>query len=230
MRLNDLTWTEVADYLKRDSRLIIPAATCEQHGKHLPLDTDTLVTDYVADYLSDRTGILVAPTINYGVNLPCDRYYAGTASLSEEDLRRLILAIVEWWELQGFNEFFVLSAHGDPFHLRALGETGKPNIRLLDLYDMDLEDVLARQAGCGHACEVETSVMLHLFPEKVRRDCVEDFETPFEVFKDYLEHAKTDPIDGSPGCQGFPSEAASSKGAEIVERMKAKAFRWITEG
>lgn len=209
--------------------MVVPAGTCEQHSRHLPLSTDTIVTEYIADYLSDETGIIVAPTVNYGVNLPCDRFYAGTSSLSEPTLRDTLVSIIGGWEIQGFEEFFVLSAHGDPFHLRALGETGKPSIHLLDLYDMDLEDVLAKQSGCGHACEVETSVMLYLFPEKVRDDLAEDFETPFEVFKDYLHHVRTDPIDGSPGCQGYPSEATRQKGEIIVARMKARALKWITE-
>jgi creatinine amidohydrolase len=193
------------------------------------LSTDTVVTEYVADYLSGETGVAVAATIQYGVNLPCDRFYAGTSSLSEATLRETLLSIVEWWELQGFEEFFVLSAHGDPFHLRALGETGRPNIRLLDLYDMDLEDMLARQSGCGHACEVETSVMLYLFPNRVRLELIEDFQTPFEVFDDYLHHRKTDAIEGSPGCQGYPSEATREKGKAIVERMRARALKWLIE-
>ena len=193
------------------------------------MSTDTVVTEYIADYLSGETGVAVAPTIQYGVNLPCDRFYAGTSSLSQATLRETLLSIVEWWELQGFEEFFVLSAHGDPFHLRALGETGRPNIRLLDLYDMDLEDMLARQSGCGHACEVETSVMLYLFPDRVRPELIEDFQTPFEVFGDYLHHRKTDAIEGSPGCQGHPSEATREKGEAIVERMKARALKWLIE-
>jgi creatinine amidohydrolase len=229
LRLDRLTWPEVAEHLKRDRRLIIPAGTCEQHSKHLPLNTDTLVTEHIADYLSGETGALVAPTINYGVNLPCDSCYAGTSSLAEADLRKVLLSLTEWWEGQGFEQFYVVSAHGDPFHLRALGETGRASIYLMDLYDLDLEDMLDGQSGCGHACEVETSVMMHLFPETVRAGLIEDFETPFEEFKAYLHHLRSDPIEGSPGCQGYPSMASAAKGAAVVSRMKARALRWITE-
>lgn len=229
MKLDRLTWPEVADYLKRDRRLIIPAGTCEQHSKHLPLNTDTLVAEHVADYLSGETGVLVAPTINYGVNLPCDSCYAGTSSVAEADLRKTLLSLVDWWEGQGFEQFFVVSAHGDPFHLRALGESGRASIRLLDLYDLDLEDMLDRQAGCGHACEVETSVMMHLFPDAVRAGLVQDFETLFEEFKAYLQHQRSDAIPGSPGCQGYPSMASAAKGAEVISRIRARALRWMTE-
>ena len=44
MRLLDLSWPEVAEHPKRDHRMIIPAATCEQHSEHLPLIADTVVT------------------------------------------------------------------------------------------------------------------------------------------------------------------------------------------
>lgn len=69
MKLEELTWKEVEEYLKTDKRLIVPIGTCEQHGLHLPLNTDTLVADKLAEYLSQETGILVSPTLNYGINL-----------------------------------------------------------------------------------------------------------------------------------------------------------------
>jgi creatinine amidohydrolase len=62
VKLEDLTWKEVAEYLKSNRRLIVPIGTCEQHGPHLPLNTDTLVNEKLAEYLSEKTGILVGPT------------------------------------------------------------------------------------------------------------------------------------------------------------------------
>lgn len=96
MRLDKLTWLEVKQYLKHNKSMIIPAGTCEQHSKHLPLNTDTLITECVSDFLSEETGIVIAPTINYGINLPCDRYYSGTNSLTEPILQKLLSSIIEW--------------------------------------------------------------------------------------------------------------------------------------
>jgi creatinine amidohydrolase len=179
MKLEEFTWKEVAERLKAERRLIVPIGTCEQHGPHLPLNTDTLVTEKIADYLSEKTGILVAPALPYGVNLPCDRVYAGTCSSTKELLRDFVRSILDWWKAQGFEWFFLLSAHGDPHHIEALETIDPTSVNVLELYDFDMTAVLEKQQGPKHACEAETSVMLHLYPEKVRRAEMQDFEIPF---------------------------------------------------
>lgn len=228
MFLNDLTWEEVSAYLKEKDGLIIPVGICEQHSKHLPIGTDTLIAEYICNYLSEKTKMLVAPTLNYGVGLPCDRFYPGSSSIQYEDLRNTISSLISWWKLQGFKNFFLISAHGDPFHLRALCEiTYDDRVFVLEVYNINMDGILEKQKTAKHAGEAETSVMLYLFPEKVRKERLEDFETPFEEFKDYLNHLRDDPIPNSPGCQGYPTFATKEKGRKIVEIMKKNALSWI---
>jgi len=227
MFLADLTWNEVSVYLKEKNVLIVPIGMCEQHSKHLPLNTDILVAEYIANYLSEKNKLLIAPTINYGVGLPCDRFYPGSSSIQYEDLRNVISSLISWWKLQGFKNFFLISAHGDPFHLRALHEVREDRVFILEVYDINLDGILNKQKTAKHAGEVETSVMLYLFPEKVRKGEIEDFETPFEEFKDYLNHLKDEPIPNSPGCQGYPIFATKEKGKRIVKIMKENALSWI---
>jgi creatinine amidohydrolase len=64
MYLSNLTWEEVSHYLKEKDSLIFPIGISEQHSKHLPLNTDTLVAEYIAVFLSEQTGILIAPTLH----------------------------------------------------------------------------------------------------------------------------------------------------------------------
>jgi len=227
MLLADLRWDEVSVYLKEKDGLIIPIGMCEQHSKHLPLNTDTLVAEYICNYLSEKTKMLVAPTFNYGVGLPCDRFYPGSSSIQYEDLRNTISSLISWWKLQGFKKFFLISAHGDPFHLKALRETGYDRVFVLEVYDINLDGILEKQKTAKHAGEAETSAMLYLFPEKVIKGKIEDFETPFEEFKDYLNHLRDEPILNSPGCQGYPTFATKEKGGKIVEIMKENALSWI---
>ncbi len=229
MRLGDLTWREVAEYLRSNRHLIVPVGTCEQHGPHLPLNTDTLVADQLAEYLSEETGILVAPTLNYGVNLPCDQGYAGTCSTTAELLTGFLASILEWWKGQGFERFFVCTAHGDPYHIQALEGIDPGTVRVLELFDFDTAGILERQPGARHAGEAETSLMMHLCPEKVQRAEMQDFETPFEEFRSYLWHEKTEAIEGSPGNQGYPSWASAEKGRELWSRMKEHALAWLLE-
>jgi len=227
MRLAELTWKEVAEHLKKNKQLLVPIGTCEQHGPHLPLNTDILVAEKVAEFLSAETGILVAPTLNYGVNLPCDRGYAGTCSTTRELLRGFLGSILAWWKEQGFARFYLLSAHGDPHHIDALETIDPASVSALELYDFDMTAVLEKQQGPKHACEAETSVMLHLYAEKVRRSEMRDFEIPFEEFQPYLRHEKTEAIAGSPGNQGYPTYASAEKGEKIFALMKQQALAWM---
>ncbi|MFC1705794.1 creatininase family protein [Planctomycetota bacterium] len=227
MRLNRLTWPECRDAVARETRLIVPVGTCEQHGKHLPLDTDTRIVEHVAEWLSEETGVLVAPTVSYGVNLPCDRFFSGTASVTPEALTAYAGSLLSWWRLQGFTAFALLSAHGDPVHLDCLRACGSDDVHLLEVWDVEIADLLEAQTACGHACEAETSVMLHLYPEVVRTAAIEDFQSPWEEFKPYLLHQKTEPLQGSPGNQGFPSRATTEKGAAILRRMQTRALDWL---
>ncbi len=228
MHLSDLTWQEVSDYLEARDALILPVGICEQHSRHLPLSTDTVVAEYIAEFLSEKTGFLVAPTFNYGVGLPCDKVFPGSTTIGWQDMRACLTAIFDWWNSQGFKKIFVITAHGDPFHLKALRETGHEGVFVLDLYDIDLTDILEKQKTVKHACEAETSVMLYLFPESVRLEKIEDFETPDDLMKQYLSHSREDAVPGSPGCQGYPSSATKQKGKRIVELMKRHALAWIT--
>lgn len=222
MRLADKTYEEVREYLKINRNLIIPVGTCEQHGPHLPLDNDILCAEYLAEELSKATGCLVAPTINYGVNLPCDKSFAGTTSISKETLRRLVTEIIDWWQSQGFEQFFILGFHGDPFHIEALSDISE-NVHLIEPYEIDYTDILDKQATMRHACEAETSVALYLYPEKVRINAMKEKDIVFVDFREYLFHEKSDSPDGYIGCLGYPKSATADKGKIIVERMIEKA-------
>ena len=229
MRLYDLTWPEVEAYLESNHHLILPVGTCEQHGLHLPLDTDTIIANRIADVLSEEAGILVGPTLNYGVNLPCDQTYAGTCSTTGELLGRFVASILAWWKGQGFRRFFVLSAHGDSHHVEALEAADPAAVRVLELYDFAIPAILERQQGAKHAGEVETSVRMYLYPDRVRVEAIEDFETPFEQFEPYLLHQVQEPIAGSPGCQGYPSCATAEKGEVLYGLMLDHALRWLAQ-
>jgi creatinine amidohydrolase len=230
VKLAELTWKEIAKRLESERRLIVPIGTCEQHGPHLPLNTDTLVAETIAGYLSGKTEVLVAPTIHYGVNLPCDRGFAGTCSTTRELLRDLLRSILEWWKAQGFERFLLLTAHGDPHHVEALRTIDPAAVRVLDLYDFGMKGILEKQKGGKHACEAETSLMLHLFPEKVRNYEIRDFDMPFEEFKPYLMHEKTEAIAGAPGHMGYPSFASAEKGRKLYVLMKRNALAWLERG
>lgn len=222
MKLFDKTYEEVREYLNTNKNLIIPVGTCEQHGAHLPLNNDILCAEYFAEELSKSTGCLVAPTINYGVNLPCDRSFTGTTSVSKDTLKNMVTEIIEWWENQGFQKFFIITFHGDPFHIEALSGISE-QVYLIEPYEIEYTNILDMQTTMRHACEAETSIALYLYPEKVRTMAIKESDIVFDDFREYLFHENPGKPDGYVGCLGYPKSATANKGKLLVERM----IKWV---
>jgi len=219
MLIADMTWHEVEKYISEvNDNLIIPVGTCEQHGYHLPLGNDIFIAEYMANILSDKTNALVAPAINYGVNLPCDIHLTGTTTIKPETLRDIIVSITDWWRQKGFKHFLMLTYHGDPFHIQAM-EKISDDIKLYDISDIDYTDILEKQSSIRHACEAETSAALALYPEKVKMDQVREHDIQFDDFKKYLFHEESSLPEGYVGNLGYPSCATRDKGRKIINRM-----------
>jgi len=215
----DMTWNEVEKCIvKVNDNLIIPVGTCEQHGYHLPLGNDIFIVEYIANILSEKTNALVAPTINYGVNLPCDMHLAGTTSIRPETLTEIIVSITDWWRQQGIKHFLLLTYHGDPFHIKAMGKISD-DIKLYDISEIEYSDILEKQSSIRHACEAETSVSLFLFPEKVKMQSVREHDIQPADFKEYLYHQKSNLPPDYVGNLGYPSAATKEKGNRITNRM-----------
>lgn len=219
MLMIDMTWKEVEKYISEvNDNLIIPVGTCEQHGYHLPLGNDIFIVEYMANVLSEKTNALVAPTLNYGVNLPCDVHLAGTTSIKPETLQEIIVSITDWWRQQGFKHFLLLTYHGDPFHIQAMDKISN-NIKLYDISEIEYSDILEKQSSIRHACEAETSVALFLYPQKVKMESVREHDIKFDDFEKYLLHEVNDLPEGYVGNLGYPSFAAKEKGSKIISRM-----------
>jgi len=228
--LADLSWPEVAEHLKRDSRLIVPVGSCEQHGQHLPLGTDSLMAERLAFDLSAEFGVLVAPTLNYGVNVDTEQDYAGTGSLRRKTLHRMLNDLLAAWEHHGFDEFVLISANFHDPHLDALTSvvTEHARVRVVDLQSVRIGHILERQRGPEHAGEAETSVMLYLAPDLVREDEIEDFHLDPKQFRRYLRGRMPRPPTGCTGAIGHPSAASAEKGEQIyryvLDKIRTKIF------
>ncbi len=110
MRIEDLNWMDVEEYLKHDDRLMLVVGACEQHG-YLSLLSDVKIPLALADAASKQTGVLVAPPINYGAS-PYFLTYPGTFSLRLSTLMDTVEGIVRSAYGQGFKRILVLNGHG----------------------------------------------------------------------------------------------------------------------
>ncbi len=118
MRLEELNWMDVENYLKHDDRVMLVLGACEQHG-YLSLLSDVRIPLALADSASQRTGVLVAPPVNFGVS-PYFLTYPGTISLRVSTFLDIVEDIVRSLHGQGFRRFVILNGHGgnDPARAR----------------------------------------------------------------------------------------------------------------
>jgi creatinine amidohydrolase len=110
MRSEDLNWMDVEAYLKREDRLMLVLGSTEQHG-FLSLTTDVKIPLALGDAASQRTGVLVAPPLNFGA-APYFLDYPGTVSLRVSTLLDVVEDVVRSFYGQGFRRILVLNGHG----------------------------------------------------------------------------------------------------------------------
>jgi creatinine amidohydrolase len=197
----------------------LPVGTCLQHGPHLPLGADTIVVERLAQAVSEKTGILVAPTLAYGVSSDVERSYAGSAALERKTLHRVLNELVDSWERQGLEEIVLMTAHGYGPHIQAMAAVVADfvRVRAVDIHAIDLAAFLRGGSEAEHAGEMDTAILLHLAPELVREDRVADGEPGGRI----LRSVRDEPVPpmGSPGVVGRPSLATRESGRRICEYL-----------
>jgi creatinine amidohydrolase len=110
MRLEDLNWTDVEEYLENEDRLMVVLGACEQHG-YLSLLTDVKIPLALADAASEMSGILIAPPLNFGSS-PYFMAYPGTISLRVSTLLDIVEDLVRSVYRHGFRRILILNGHG----------------------------------------------------------------------------------------------------------------------
>lgn len=184
MKLAHMTWPEVNE-VSRDVVVLIPTGSLEQHGPHLPLFTDSILATAAAEAVEARITdhVLLTPTLWLGAS-GHHLKMSGTLSASFETYMGAIADIVHSLEPHGFYKFFLLNGHGgnnepNGMALRRLKQEN-PNLWLGHatyfsfLDGKEANDMEGPLKSIKHACEAETSLMMHLRPELVRQDKLRD--------------------------------------------------------
>lgn len=224
LHLKEMAPDDVELAIAANPRLIVPAATCEHHGRHLPLGCDALIVERLADDLSAEFRIVTAPTIEYGVNAETAEVLPGSASVRRKTLRRLLNDLLLDWEKTGVEEFLVLTAHGHAPHQEALATvvTDRARVRVIDIFSMDLGAVLESPGGPIHGGEVDTSLMLYVAPHLVRMDLARDCILPEPERRRYRRGTHVLLPGASLGSVGEPTLASPEKGKRIYEFIRGR--------
>lgn len=181
---DELTWPEINEAALAEKVVLLPIGSTEQHGHHLPLDTDNFLARSVCIAAAKRAPrqTLVMPTIPYGYNEHAQDF-PGTIHVHYDHFIEYCLDVCKSVAYAGFSRIIIIDGHGSNEHLcefiarRATLETDAMVATTLwvNMATQVWEQV--RESGFGgsaHACELETSAYLHLAPEKVQMDKAKD--------------------------------------------------------
>jgi creatinine amidohydrolase len=214
--LGGLTWTDVDNPL-----LVVPIGSCEQHGPHLPLDTDTVIACALADDLAARRGdCVVAPPLAITASGE-HQGFAGTLSIGTEVMFAVLVELVR--SADWASGVILVNGHG-----------GNVNAvrRAVDVFEQEARAVLVwwpeLPGGDPHAGHTETSLMLALAPTSVRFDRAA--AGPIPTAPDLLRRG-VQPLSES-GVLGDPTGADAEHGralfAELADHLAGSVERWVS--
>ena len=169
--------TEIEEAAKADAVVIIPVGSIEQHGNHLPVNTDINCSFSIAKSAAeiiDDFPVLVAPPIWWGFS-PHHMKYPGTISFKLHTYIDVLTDVATSIAAHGFKKIVFLNGHGgnsgviDSMRLKLMENNGPSCIgyAYFDLVDEELKAISEVDFSIGHAAEMETSLQLYLQPELV---------------------------------------------------------------
>jgi creatinine amidohydrolase len=227
MRFAEMTAPQLRQVDRHNSLVLCPIAACEQHGPHLPTFTDTILATAVAEGVERGSpgAILLLPTQWLGASHHHLRFNA-TLSADVATHVQMIVAYLSPLLEEGYARLLILNGHGgniDTLHmaLRVL----QPRFRDRILSGASYWELAAREFAAiaegprkemGHACEFETSMMLHLRPDLVATEAIVNDGYPSDPTLRGLYLADDMAQLTERGCVGFPENASSEKGKRLL--------------
>ena len=182
MQLGEMTWTTLGERLEQGPLdVVIPLGALEQHGPHLPLDTDSLIAEAVADRAAHQAGeCVVAPCLSVGASSH-HLAFPGTASLNNDTLRRVLIEVVQTLLSHGFRAAYLVTGHAGNVGamaaaLDALDPDDRRRVVSFDDWPAQRDAIhqvaethynLDREQVGTHGGHFETSILLAIAPERV---------------------------------------------------------------
>jgi creatinine amidohydrolase len=218
--LGTSVWPDLASAAR--PTLVLPVGSTEQHGPHLPLDTDARVAVAVAEAVASALGGVVAPPIAYGASGEHEGF-PGTVSIGSDALRTLLIEYgrsASAWAAR----LVIVNGHGGNV------EAVRDAVARLRFEGRDAAwvpcapDPAAGLPGDAHAGRAETSLMLHLAPALVRVGAAQPGETaPIAQLLPRLRDSGVRAVAPN-GVLGDPAGASAEEGARLLGAMVTAAL------
>ncbi|MBM3992714.1 MAG: creatininase family protein [Planctomycetes bacterium] len=241
MDLQDMTWPKVAA-LSKDTPVVIPIAALEQHGRHMPVFTDSMLLGEVLRRVKETTlkdRVLFAPLMWLG-NSHHHLDFPGTMTASPRVYLDLLIDMAENMIFHGFKRIVFINGHGGNivpaqqamFELRQKLRSRSDLLLLTTTYwtlggKPHEVDPNLKQGQVGHACEYETSMMLRIAPHLVVGDLTKIPEVPFGNAFSPANRAWITKDRTEPGHIGNPAIASAEKGETIFRVFTADVVKFL---
>lgn len=185
--LGKLSWPEISAIINRDnSLLVIPVGATEQHGLHLPVETDSRIVSEIVkssvESLPEQINVLYTPTIWFGYS-EHHQGFPGLMSLKGDTIIRIISDLCSRAHKEGFRKILLINGHGGNVVFlsaacRVLYDDFGLKVGLITYWDL-ISDIIAEHrdsppGGINHACELETSLMQYIEADLVKADKIKD--------------------------------------------------------
>lgn len=220
-RLADQTWTDLPTW----PTVLVPVGSIEQHGPHLPLDTDTAIACAVAEVVAgelDADDVLVAPAISYAASGE-HQGFAGTSSIGQDALRHCLIELVRSMHTWAGRIVFV-NGHGGNQHMLLAAVTQLQQ----EGHDIEAHPCVADGLD-AHAGRAETSLMLHIRPTAVRlQAAVAGNRAPLKELMPALVSEGIAAVSRN-GVLGDPAGASAAEGERLLDDMARRIVAEMTE-
>lgn len=210
------------------SILLVPLGSTEQHGPHLPLDTDTRIAVAWAERLADRNGdFVVAPAIAYGSSGE-HQDFPGTLSIGQDALESVLIELIRSAS-RSFAAVVLVCGHAgnvEPVR-RSVGRMSEEGHRLTALFPHWSPDDARLPPLDAHAGRVETSLLMHLAPELVRIERAEP--GAIAPIGKLLERLRTGGVASvsANGVLGDPTGANAVEGRLLLDDLVERSLHLI---
>lgn len=206
MELGGLTWPAVGSPI-----VVVPVGSCEQHGPHLPLDTDTVIATALARALADRRNdCVVAPALTITASGE-HQGFPGTLSVGTEIMAGVVIELArsaDW----AAGVVFVNGHGGNHTAMQRAAEVFEVERRRALVWWPRID------GGDPHAGHSETSLLLHLAPERVDLDAAT--AGPIPSFPDLVRHGVR--ALSETGVLGDPTDATADEGRALFHELTAQ--------
>ncbi len=229
MHLAHQAWPDIpAAQRESNGLLVVPVGATEQHGPHLPIDTDSRIVEAACHAAADLAtfAVPVAPALAYTVSQGHTAKWPGTFSLTHATFIATVRELADWAVATGWTRLLFINSHfGNDAALRVAVDAirtthlGKLQVATHNVFNLTPEIWAAYTADAAdlHANKAETDLLLHLSPEFVHTDRLTEADDPDRTADTVFSYPVSQTSRN--GVTGFPSRATAEAGAILFDQI-----------